>query len=63
MSSLSWNELESLANFQRDPVNGATNAQAWLRPFGYSETEIRVTLYRDYHAWCPYSQKVWFWLE
>lgn len=63
MSPLSWNELESLANFQRDPVNGATNAQAWLRPFGHSETEIRVTLYRDYHAWCPYCQKVWFWLE
>jgi len=63
MSPLSWNELESLANFQRDPVNGSTNAQAWLRPFGHSETDIRVTLYRDYHAWCPYCQKVWFWLE
>ncbi|MEB3171249.1 MAG: glutathione S-transferase N-terminal domain-containing protein, partial [Synechococcaceae cyanobacterium] len=22
-----------------------------------------VTLYRDHHAWCPYCQKVWLWLE
>jgi len=22
-----------------------------------------VTLFRDYHAWCPYCQKVWLWLE
>ncbi len=24
---------------------------------------MRVTLYRDHHAWCPYCQKVWLWLE
>jgi glutathione S-transferase len=24
---------------------------------------VRVTLYRDNHAWCPYCQKVWLWLE
>ena len=22
-----------------------------------------VTLYRDHHAWCPYCQKIWLWLE
>jgi glutathione S-transferase len=24
---------------------------------------VRVTLYRDNHAWCPYCQKIWLWLE
>ena len=46
-----------------DRVNGPTNAQATLRLFGRSEAEVRVTLYRDHHAWCPYCQKVWLWLE
>ena len=44
-------------------VHGPTNAQATLRLFGRSEAEVRVTLYRDHHAWCPYCQKVWLWLE
>jgi len=60
---LSWNELEALTDFQIDTVNGATNAQARLRLFGRPESEVRVTLYRDNHAWCPYCQKVWLWLE
>jgi glutathione S-transferase len=60
---LSWEELETLADFQIDTVNGNTNSQARLRLFGHSESEIRVTLYRDNHAWCPYCQKVWLWLE
>lgn len=60
---LSWTELESLTPWQVDPVNGPTNAQANLRLFGKSESQVRVTLYRDRHAWCPYCQKVWLWLE
>jgi len=24
---------------------------------------VRVTLYRDHAAWCPYCQKVWMMLE
>ena len=60
---LSWSELEALTNFQLDTVNGATNAQARLRLFGQTESDVRVTLYRDNHAWCPYCQKVWLWLE
>ncbi len=60
---LSWAELETLTDFQIDPVNGPTNAQARLRLFGQRETDVRVTLYRDNHAWCPYCQKVWLWLE
>ncbi|MEM8778405.1 MAG: glutathione S-transferase family protein [Cyanobacteria bacterium P01_G01_bin.49] len=60
---LSWTELETLTNFDKDPINGSTNSQACLRLFGLSESDVRVTLYRDNHAWCPYCQKVWLWLE
>ena len=63
IAPLSWQELEALTDFQLDPVNGPTNAQAQLRLFGNSESDVRVTLYRDNHAWCPYCQKVWLWLE
>ncbi|MGK7942514.1 MAG: glutathione S-transferase family protein [Crocosphaera sp.] len=62
-SPLSWSELEKLTDFNRDDINGETNAQACLRLFGHQESDIRVTLYRDNHAWCPYCQKVWLWLE
>lgn len=60
---LSWSDLEALAPFSTDSINGPTNAQARLRLFGQPESQVRVTLYRDNHAWCPYCQKVWLWLE
>ncbi len=63
---LSWQELADLANAQftpADAINGATNAQSRLRLFGQAEADVRVTLYRDNHAWCPYCQKIWLWLE
>jgi glutathione S-transferase len=60
---LSWQELATLTDFQIDTVNGQTNSQARLRLFGHDESEVRVILYRDNHAWCPYCQKVWLWLE
>ncbi|MDB9526081.1 glutathione S-transferase family protein [Oscillatoria sp. CS-180] len=60
---LSWEELDAFATFQTDQVNGPTNAQSRLRLFGQDESQVRVTLYRDNHAWCPYCQKVWLWLE
>jgi glutathione S-transferase len=63
---LSWQELTDLTTAQftpSDPINGATNAQARLRLFGQPESAVRVTLYRDHHAWCPYCQKIWLWLE
>lgn len=60
---LNWTDLEALSSFQVDTVNGPTNSQAQLRLFGADESAIRVTLYRDNHAWCPYCQKVWLWLE
>lgn len=60
---LSWKELEALAVPEPDRVDGPTNAQARLRLFAQPESAVRVTLYRDHHAWCPYCQKVWLWLE
>jgi glutathione S-transferase len=67
-AALSWSDLEALV--EGDPERsgsgrseGPCNAQARLRLFGQSESSVRVTLYRDHHAWCPYCQKVWLWLE
>ena len=60
---LSWTELEAFAPVEPDRIQGPTNPQARLRLFGRPEREVRVTLYRDHHAWCPYCQKVWLWLE
>jgi glutathione S-transferase len=60
---LTWPELEALTTWQIDPANGPTNAQSRLRLFGQPESSIRVTLFRDHHAWCPYCQKIWLWLE
>ena len=65
----SWNDLHLWAAppegeaLQQQRIDGPTNAQATLRLFGHSEAEVRVTLYRDHHAWCPYCQKIWLWLE
>ncbi|MEO1403569.1 MAG: glutathione S-transferase N-terminal domain-containing protein, partial [Cyanobacteria bacterium J06635_1] len=63
LAPLNWPKLEALTDFRLDKVNGPTNAQARLRLFGQPESAVRVTLYRDHHAWCPYCQKVWLWLE
>jgi len=63
---LSWEELASIAPPLPSPadlVDGPTSPQASLRLFGAMPGEVRVTLYRDHHAWCPYCQKVWLWLE
>jgi glutathione S-transferase len=60
---LTWPELETHTTWQIDPANGPTNAQSRLRLFGQPESAIRVTLFRDHHAWCPYCQKIWLWLE
>lgn len=63
IAPLSWTELTDRADWSLDRVNGPTNSQSTLRLFGQSEADVRVTLYRDHHAWCPYCQKVWLWLE
>lgn len=46
-----------------DYESGATNAQSRVRLFGQPENSVRVKFYRDNHAWCPYCQKVWLFLE
>ncbi|MEM9451296.1 MAG: glutathione S-transferase family protein [Cyanobacteria bacterium P01_E01_bin.6] len=60
---LTWAELDAFDTIAPDRVNGPTNAHARLRLFGHDESDVRVTLYRDHHAWCPYCQKIWLWLE
>ena len=60
---LSWEALQAQAAAEPDRCEGDPSAQADLRLFGRPEQEVRVTLYRDHHAWCPYCQKVWLWLE
>ncbi|MFM8966993.1 MAG: glutathione S-transferase family protein [Vulcanococcus sp.] len=60
---LNWTELQALAVAAPDSVHGPASAQARLRLFGQPEEAVRVTLIRDHHAWCPYCQKVWLWLE
>ena len=60
---LNWNELANFAPKESNRINGATNSYALLRLFEKPENNVKVTLYRDHHAWCPYCQKVWLWLE
>ncbi|KZR85920.1 glutathione S-transferase [Synechococcus sp. MIT S9504] len=61
--ALSWSALAALAPPAAERIEGPANAQATLRLFGQLEESVRVTLFRDHHAWCPYCQKVWLWLE
>ena len=63
IDALSWEDLTKYASKEAERIEGATNAYALLRLFGEPEENVSVTLYRDHHAWCPYCQKVWLWLE
>ena len=62
-NSMSWKKLATFTANTTDRVNGPNNSYSSLRLFNKSEAEVVVTLYRDNHAWCPYCQKVWLWLE
>ena len=62
-NAFSWDELEKLVPNELDRIEGPNNPYSLLRLFNQPEKEVRVTLYRDHHAWCPYCQKVWLWLE
>ena len=43
---------------------GPPNTNALLRLFdAKDDSEVRVTLFRDSSAWCPYCQKTWLLLE
>jgi len=61
--ALAWQQLAGMTKWARDCEQGPTNAQSRLRLFGQDESKVRVTLFRDNHAWCPYCQKVWLFLE
>lgn len=62
--ALSWEKLAAMVGKRSmDIINGPTNSYSRLRLFGQKESSVRVTLFRDHHAWCPYCQKVWLWLE
>mmetsp|Transcript_4092 Transcript_4092/g.11947 ORF Transcript_4092/g.11947 Transcript_4092/m.11947 type:complete len:536 (-) Transcript_4092:48-1655(-) len=39
------------------------HTDAKVRLFGAKPEDVRVTLYRDTAAWCPYCQKTWMLLE
>tara|TARA_Y100001968_G_scaffold330993_1_gene384297 strand:- start:293 stop:1534 length:1242 start_codon:yes stop_codon:yes gene_type:complete len=62
-NALSWEELTNLVPNEEDLINGPNNPYSTLRLFGQAKDSVRVILYRDNHAWCPYCQKVWLWLE
>ena len=62
-NAMSWEELSTYAADPIDQTNGLNNPYSLLRLFNKSESEAIVTLYRDHHAWCPYCQKIWLWLE
>ena len=64
-AALSWDALAALGAPPADLANGPASAQSRLRLFGTgaAPSDVRVTLYRDHHAWCPYCQKIWLWLE
>ncbi len=63
INALSWDDLQKLAAKEPDRINGPTNSYSTLRLFGQPEEKTRITLFRDHHAWCPYCQKIWLWLE
>ena len=60
---LSWEDLSELQTNDIDRVNGITNSYSNLRLFDHQESDAQLIFYRDRHAWCPYCQKIWLWLE
>ena len=45
-------------------MRGDTNSYARERlRGGTASSKYKVTLFRDNHAWCPYCQKVWLFME
>ena len=60
---LSWKDLEKFAPEEEDRINGLNNSYSNLRLFDKDENNLKLIFYRDRHAWCPYCQKIWLWLE
>lgn len=48
-------EVMTAAGRRGGSEEGAPSAQARLRTFGEVPANVRVTLYRDTHAWCPWG--------
>ncbi len=63
IEALTWDELSNFSSHQSNLINGSNNSYSLLRLFDNDLKDIRVVLYRDNHAWCPYCQKIWLWLE
>lgn len=62
---LGWEEIAARTKFKcRDARKGPANSHAVVRLFDAPEdTQPDVCLYRDYHYWCPYCEKVQLFLE
>ena len=60
---LSWKDFEKIAIEEGDRINGLNNSYSNLRLFNKNKTDAKLIFYRDRHAWCPYCQKIWLWLE
>jgi len=62
-SPLSWEDMSGSVIPEVDLHSGEFSPRSTLRTFGARPEDIRVTLYRDHHFWCPYCQKVALYLE
>jgi len=68
----SWKSISQQVEALYDPpdyVSGPTNSHATKRIINANgaqsneKSPSRVILFRDHHAWCPYCQKVWLFME
>jgi|EP01043_Picozoa_sp_COSAG02_P011442 hypothetical protein len=50
-------EVMTAAGRRGGSEEGAPSAQARMRTFGEVPANVRVTLYRDTHAWCPWEPR------
>jgi len=67
MSTWTWKEIKNRVMNKKflkylKTISSETNPWSRTRHFGKKE-KVRVELFRDHHAWCPYCQKVWLFLE
>lgn len=61
-SVASWNDIESsLGNSYRE--DAPISIDSVLDPSKPSYSDVRPTIFRERHGWCPYSERVWLTLE
>jgi glutathione S-transferase len=61
-SIASWNAIESiLGNSYRE--DAPISIDSVLDPSKPSYSDVRPTVFRERHGWCPYSERVWLTLE